>query len=86
MIMIRSFALALASLAILAATRTAVFLVSAVDRFIGAVMSIASPAEPLALAGFGTTLPKAGRSLSPSLLNSLRHEAHVSRQSADRHI
>lgn len=82
--MIRHVILAIASLA-----ASAVRIASgAVDRFLEFVLSsIAWPSQPFALVGEGwaDALPP-GAPLDASLLQGLRHEAHVRRRSADRNV
>jgi len=84
--MIRHVILAFASL-VTSAVSTAHLIVSAVDRFIGFVLSsIASP-QPFALAGEGFVDASVdGVPLDASLQHGLRHEAHVRRRSADRNV
>lgn len=61
--------------------------IHAVERFVSFLIDTLASASPFAMAvEFGSVAPRAGIALDRSLLTSLRHEANVSRRSADRHI
>jgi hypothetical protein len=83
------FALAHSIFAVAVATmeRAAAVIGAAVDSFVAALMAIVPPGPKLVLAdGFSMELGARGTGLDRALQNDLRHEAGVSRRSADRHI